>query len=109
MHSPGVTVRPLRQISGDEDFNELFFDEVRVPRANVIGDIDAGWEIAITCLMHERQTLTFSRQLQSSVALGDMLAHGASARRCARPAGAPGARGGGDRLAMPCDTRPTAT
>ena len=37
MHSPGVTVRPLRQISGDEDFNEVFFDDVRVPRANVIG------------------------------------------------------------------------
>ena len=74
MHSPGVSVRPLRQISGDEDFNEVFFDDVRVPRANVIGTIDAGWDIAITCLMHERQTLTFSRQLQSAVALTDMLA-----------------------------------
>ncbi len=74
MHSPGITVRPLRQISGDEDFNEVFFDDVRVPRANVIGAIDAGWDIAITCLMHERQTLTFSRQLQSSVALHDMMA-----------------------------------
>jgi alkylation response protein AidB-like acyl-CoA dehydrogenase len=74
MHSPGVSVRPLRQISGDDDFNEVFFDEVRVPRANVVGEIDAGWEIAITCLMHERQTLTFSRQLQSAVALSDMLA-----------------------------------
>ena len=73
MHSPGVNVRPLRQISGDEDFNEVFFDDVRVPRANVIGTIDAGWDIAITCLMHERQTLTFSRQLQSAVALTDML------------------------------------
>ena len=74
MHSPGVTVRPLRQLSGDEDFNEVFFDDVRVPRANVIGYIDAGWDIAITCLMHERQTLTFSRQLQSAVALDEMLA-----------------------------------
>ena len=73
MHSPGVSVRPLRQISGDEDFNEVFFDDVRVPRANVIGTIDAGWDIAITCLMHERQTLTFSRQLQSAVALTDMV------------------------------------
>jgi alkylation response protein AidB-like acyl-CoA dehydrogenase len=73
MHSPGVTVRPLRQLSGDEDFNEVFFDDVRVPRANVIGAVDAGWDIAITCLMHERQTLTFSRQLQSAVALEEML------------------------------------
>ncbi len=73
MHSPGVTVRPLRQINGDDDFNEVFFEDVRVPRANVVGQVDAGWEIAITCLMHERQTLTFSRQLQSQVALTEML------------------------------------
>jgi alkylation response protein AidB-like acyl-CoA dehydrogenase len=74
MHSPGITVRPLKQISGDEDFNELFFDEVRVPRANVVGEINGGWEIAITTLMHERQTLTYSRQLQSRVALQELLA-----------------------------------
>ncbi len=74
MHSPGVTVRPLQQINGDEDFNEVFFEDVRVPRANVVGAVDTGWDIAITCLMHERQTLTFSRQLQSRVALDEMLA-----------------------------------
>src|SRR5215468_4046436 len=53
LHSPGVTVRPLKQISGDEDFNEVFFDNVRVPRQNVIGAVNGGWEIAITTLMHE--------------------------------------------------------
>jgi alkylation response protein AidB-like acyl-CoA dehydrogenase len=73
MHSPGVTVRPLKQISGAEDFNEVFFEDVRVPRGNVIGQINSGWEIAITTLMHERATLTFSRQLQSRVALSDMV------------------------------------
>jgi len=73
MHSPGVTVRPLKQISGEEDFNEVFFEDVRVPRANVVGAINRGWDITITCLMHERQTLTFSRQLQSTVALNDLL------------------------------------
>jgi alkylation response protein AidB-like acyl-CoA dehydrogenase len=85
MHTPGVTVRPLKQISGDEDFNEVFFEDVRVPRANVIGKINAGWDIAITTLMHERQTLTFNRQLQSRVALNQLLA---MARRhpTARPA-----------------------
>jgi len=87
MHSPGVTVRPLKQISGDEDFNEVFFEDVRVPRANVVGAINAGWEIAITTLMHERQTLTFSRQLQSRVALSELLA---LARR--HPPAAPAAR-----------------
>lgn len=73
MKSPGVTVRPLKQINGDEDFNELFFEDVRVPRCNVIGDLNGGWKIAISTLMHERQTLTFSRQLQSSIALGELL------------------------------------
>ena len=73
MHSPGVTVRPLKQISGEEDFNEVFFEDVRVPRANVIGAVNAGWDIAITTLMHERQTLTFSRQLQSRVALKELI------------------------------------
>ncbi|MGH7787094.1 MAG: acyl-CoA dehydrogenase [Candidatus Binatia bacterium] len=73
MHSPGVSVRPLRQITGEEDFNEVFFDDVRVPCTNVVGTINHGWEIAITTLMHERQTLTFSRQLQSRVALEDLL------------------------------------
>ncbi len=74
MHSPGVTVRPLKQISGDEDFNEVFFEDVRVPRANVVGAVNSGWDIAITVLMHERQTLTYSRQLQSRVALEQLLA-----------------------------------
>src|SRR5262249_57611628 len=74
MHSAGVTGRPLKQISGDEDFNEVFFEDVRVPRENAIGAIDRGWDIAITTLMHERQTLTFSRQLQSRVALSELLA-----------------------------------
>jgi alkylation response protein AidB-like acyl-CoA dehydrogenase len=87
MHSPGVTVRPLKQINGDEDFNEVFFEDVRVPRSNLVGRIDGGWDIAITTLMHERQTLTFSRQLQSRVALTDLLA---LARRY--PAHAPAAR-----------------
>ncbi|MEW6268802.1 MAG: acyl-CoA dehydrogenase [Thermodesulfobacteriota bacterium] len=74
MRSPGITIRPLKQISGDDDFNELFFDNVRVPRANVVGEVNDGWSIAITCLMHERATLTFQRQLQSRTALDEMLA-----------------------------------
>jgi alkylation response protein AidB-like acyl-CoA dehydrogenase len=88
MQSPGVTVRPLTQISGDADFNEVFFEDVRVPRKNVVGELNKGWEIAITCLMHERQTLTFSRQLQSRVALTEMLE---TARRHDRQ-GAPASR-----------------
>lgn len=73
MKSPGITVRPLKQINGEEDFNEIFFEDVRVPRDNIVGEMNQGWSIAITTLMHERQTLTFSRQLQSNAALADLL------------------------------------
>jgi alkylation response protein AidB-like acyl-CoA dehydrogenase len=86
MRSPGVTVRPLKQINGDDDFNEVFFEDVRVPRKNIIGEVNGGWDIAITTLMHERATLTFSRQLQSRVALGDMLTLARRWPRNGRPA-----------------------
>ena len=54
MHSPGVTVRPLVQINGDAEFNEVFFEDVRVPRENLVGDLNQGWMVAITTLMFER-------------------------------------------------------
>jgi len=56
MRTPGVTVRPLRQINGDAELNEVFFDNVRVPRANLIGKQDQGWQVAITTLLFERVT-----------------------------------------------------
>jgi alkylation response protein AidB-like acyl-CoA dehydrogenase len=60
MHSDGVDVRPLRQITGDPEFNEVFFTDVRVPVANVVGEIGAGWSVAMTTLLHERGTLGFA-------------------------------------------------
>ncbi|MBI2156673.1 MAG: acyl-CoA dehydrogenase family protein [Candidatus Rokubacteria bacterium] len=63
MRAPGVTVRPLRQISGEPEFNEMFFDGVRVPAENVVGRVNGGWEVAITTLMFERGPRTISRQL----------------------------------------------
>jgi alkylation response protein AidB-like acyl-CoA dehydrogenase len=54
VRSPGITVRPLRQITGDAEFNEIFFEDVRVPKANLLGPLNAGWQVLITTLMHER-------------------------------------------------------
>ncbi|VEG40184.1 acyl-CoA dehydrogenase domain-containing protein [Mycolicibacterium flavescens] len=54
MSLPGVTVRPLREITGTADFNEVFFDGVRVPAEHVIGEIDQGWAVTTASLVHER-------------------------------------------------------
>lgn len=56
MKTPGISVRPLRQINGDAEFNEVFFDNVRVPKANLIGEKNQGWQVTITTLMFERVT-----------------------------------------------------
>jgi len=57
MHSPGVEVRPLRQMTGETEFNELFFENVKVPLENVVGKVNDGWNVALGTLMHERATL----------------------------------------------------
>jgi hypothetical protein len=53
MHAPGVTVRPLKMPSGDSDFNEVFFDNVFVPDADVVGPVDGGWTVARATLGNE--------------------------------------------------------
>jgi len=73
MRVPGVEVRPLRQMNGDSEFNEVYLEDVRVPRENVVGKEGQGWDMAVALLMHERATLTFQRQLQSRVALRDLV------------------------------------
>src|SRR5215475_12296894 len=57
MHSPGLTVRPLVQMTGDRGFNEVFFDNVRVPRKNLVGKLNEGWIVANATLFHERNML----------------------------------------------------
>jgi alkylation response protein AidB-like acyl-CoA dehydrogenase len=54
MRSPGVSVKPLRQITGDAEFNEIFFEDVRVPKENLLGPLNQGWQVLVSTLMHER-------------------------------------------------------
>src|SRR5438046_5903928 len=57
MKSPGISVRPLRQMTGEAEFNEMFFDAVRVPRENLLGELHGGWQIAVAALQNERGIL----------------------------------------------------
>jgi alkylation response protein AidB-like acyl-CoA dehydrogenase len=57
MHSPGIEVRPLRQIDGAIHFNEVFLDDVRVPVGNTLGPVGSGWGVAMTMLAHERASI----------------------------------------------------
>jgi alkylation response protein AidB-like acyl-CoA dehydrogenase len=54
MKSPGVEVRPLKQMTGESEFNEIFFRDVRVPVANLLGKVNDGWNVAVSTLMYER-------------------------------------------------------
>ena len=57
MHAPGVEVRPLRQMTGGSSFNEVFFNEVRVLDDHRLGDVNNGWNVALTTLMNERAAI----------------------------------------------------
>ena len=72
MEQPGVDIRPLVQITGEAEFNELFIEEARIPVENVVGGVDNGWRVAITTLMHERAGLAFALQARVQVALSEL-------------------------------------
>src|SRR5438552_5601497 len=69
MKTPGITVRPLRQLTGEAEFNETFFDNVRVPVGHLVGKLNEGWSVAITTLAYERDLLTFIRHISLRNAL----------------------------------------
>jgi alkylation response protein AidB-like acyl-CoA dehydrogenase len=74
MEQEAVQVRPLRQITGEAEFNELFIEEARIPDENVIGGVGNGWMVAITTLMHERAGLGFGSAIQLKIGLGELMA-----------------------------------
>jgi alkylation response protein AidB-like acyl-CoA dehydrogenase len=74
MHAPGVDVRPLVQITGHPEFNEIFFTDVRVPKENILGTVGDGWQVAMTTLLHERGTLGFALSATLDVAVRKLIA-----------------------------------
>lgn len=74
MHAPGVDVRPIRQIDGNPEFCEVFFDEVRVPVDHVIGEIGDGWTSALATLAVERGPAVLDMRLASITIVDDLLA-----------------------------------
>jgi alkylation response protein AidB-like acyl-CoA dehydrogenase len=73
MEQDAVQVRPLRQITGDPEFNELFMEEARIPDENVIGGVGNGWDVAIATLMHERAGLGAGAAASTRIALGQLM------------------------------------
>jgi alkylation response protein AidB-like acyl-CoA dehydrogenase len=73
MEQDAVQVRPLRQITGEAEFNELFIEEARIPDENVVGGVGNGWMVAITTLMHERAGIGFSSAVGLKIALGQLM------------------------------------
>ena len=95
--APGVEVRPLRQITGEAEFNEIFFNDVEVPVSNRLGEEGEGWQVAMTTLLHERGTLGFALTAALESGVDRCSTWRASARRRRRHARA--RRGGVDRAA----------
>jgi alkylation response protein AidB-like acyl-CoA dehydrogenase len=73
MKTPGVTVKPLKQLTGDAEFNEVFFDNVRVHAKQVLGEVNNGWAVGVTTLMFERLALGFGLQARLRIALESLL------------------------------------
>jgi alkylation response protein AidB-like acyl-CoA dehydrogenase len=73
MEQDAVQVRPLRQITGEAEFNELFMEEARIPDEHVVGGVGNGWSVAITTLMHERAGLGAANAISVRVALGRLV------------------------------------
>jgi alkylation response protein AidB-like acyl-CoA dehydrogenase len=85
MHSPGITVKPLRQITGGAEFNEVFFENVHVPKQQLVGQLNDGWRIAMTTLTHERGSASFGTQVQMKRALDNIIDVAKKVKRNGQP------------------------
>lgn len=80
MHAPGITIRPVRQMTGRTEFSAVFLDAVYVPRTQVIGNENDGWAVAMNTLAHERGTgFLFKEQVKEKIAVDRLVAQ---VRRC---------------------------
>jgi alkylation response protein AidB-like acyl-CoA dehydrogenase len=86
MHSPGVTVKPLRQMTGESEFNEVFFDDVHVPRENLLGGLNEGWRVATTTLMNERGTAALASVMRYRIVFNEIVDLARSTIRSGSPA-----------------------
>ena len=75
MRLPGITVRPIRNMAGATHFAEVFYDNVRIPLANVVGPLHDGWRVAMTTLTFERRTAAMALQLTMAEKIEDLARH----------------------------------
>jgi alkylation response protein AidB-like acyl-CoA dehydrogenase len=86
MKSPGVTARPLHQMSGSSEFCEVFLDNVRIPRENLVGQINEGWRVTTTTLSNERGTTTLSMMVRFQRTFDEVVELARATVRDGRPA-----------------------
>ena len=67
MKSPGIEIRPIKQISGDANFNEVYFNDVRIPDSQRLGEVGQGWQVSLTTLMNERASIGAEPVSQRSI------------------------------------------
>jgi alkylation response protein AidB-like acyl-CoA dehydrogenase len=75
METPGIEVRPLVQITGDAEFNEIFFHDVKVPKSQILGEPGQGWAVAMTTLLHERGTLGLALATRAQITAAELAEH----------------------------------